>query len=196
MIKYRNIFFLIFAFAISLSSCTKRAYISNEVIYSVDDDSEVTGTNVIGKPNSITSKSTSEAFLIDSMVNFAESCVGAPYKYGGTTPNGFDCSGFVQYVFSNFNIKIPRIPADMVNMAEKIDYKDIKAGDLVYFKGSDINSNDIGHVAFVIEKTQNGFKMIHATSTGVVINDYPQYEYWTSRYLFATRFKKEIINTR
>jgi cell wall-associated NlpC family hydrolase len=174
-------------------SCKTRSFISEEVIYSVDDDAEVLDVNTNAYKPSNSALFTDEQKLLDSVINYSEQFVGVTYKYGGTTPEGFDCSGFVQYLFKSFGIIIPRMPADMAEISEKVDYKDIRPGDLVYFKGSNINSGDIGHVALVVERDGDGFKMIHATSKGVMINSIEQYDYWKTRYLFATRFKKETL---
>ena len=168
-----------------LESCTKRAYISEEVIYSVDGNNE----NVINSDVEIAS----ENDLINSVIDYAHTLEGTPYKWGGTTSSGFDCSGFVQHVFAKNGVDIPRMPADMIAMSKKIDKKDIQAGDLVYFKGSNINSSKIGHVALVISIFGNDFKMIHATSKGVIVNSFSQYDYWKIRYLFATRFEKSVL---
>lgn len=179
----------------ALASCVKRTYISEDVIYSVDDSETVidAADNDGANRNALF---TDEQKLLDSIINYSEKYIGTPYKYGGTTPDGFDCSGFVQFLFNNFGIKIPRIPADMAEMSNKVDYKDIRPGDLVYFKGSNINSMEIGHVAFVVERNGDNFKFIHATSKGVMINDIEQYDYWKTRYLFATRFKKETLGLK
>lgn len=176
------------------TSCTQRMYISEEVIYSVDDSSEVLVLQGNTDNNSTKNIAKQEQLLIESVVNYSQKYLGKPYKYGGTTPEGFDCSGFVQYVYKACGVQIPRMPADMAAMSDKIDYKDIRPGDLVYFKGSNINSSEIGHIALVVEKTANGFKFIHSTtSKGVIISDIDDYDYWKTRYLFATRFKKETI---
>ena len=187
----KKCFFIILASVLLLASCTKRAYISEEVIYSVDHNTET-----VIDPNSSSSGNvaiTEEKELISSVIDYAHTLEGTPYKWGGTTPAGFDCSGFVQHVYAHYGIKIPRMPADMAAMSTKIDIKDVKPGDLVYFKGSNINSSKIGHVALVISSTGGDFKMIHATSKGVLVNSFSQYDYWKTRYLFATRFDKSDL---
>ena len=196
--------YLIFILVIVLiSSCTKRSYIPEEVYYSVDfgDSPKVVAEPKPEKETQIKPKPVgrqNDADIISSVVEYAKTFIGVPYKYGGTTPSGFDCSGFIMYVFKNFNIDLPRNAVDMSKVTDKVDIKNIKPGDLVFFKGSNIKSNDIGHVALVTEKTKDSFRMIHASSSkGVIINDFDQYEYWKSRYLFASRIKDEVLaNTR
>jgi cell wall-associated NlpC family hydrolase len=132
--------------------------------------------------------------LIDSIISFACNYIGTPYKWSGITPAGFDCSGFIYFVYHNFDINIPRMPKDISNGRDHITLDSIKAGDFVYFKGRDKESDRIGHIALVIEKTENGFKMVHASSRkGIIITNFNDYEYWTSRFLFATRLNKEEL---
>jgi len=187
----KNITLFSIVLILSLASCTKKMYISEEVIYSVDDESKATNPHSsIENVNIITD----EQQLIISLIEYAESLDGSPYQWGGTTPEGFDCSGFIQHIYAHFGIKIPRMPADMAAISEKVDKKDLLPGDIVYFKGSNLNSDEIGHVAMVVEKTSDGFKFIHSTtSKGVIVSDINQYDYWKSRYLFATRFKKDTL---
>jgi len=188
----KNILLFSVVLALFLASCTKRMYISEEVIYSVDENNQtLNNSNSSIENNDIVFD---EQQLIISLIEYAESLDGSPYKWGGTTPEGFDCSGFIQHIYSHFGINIPRMPADMAAISEKVDIKDLKPGDLVYFKGSNKDSDEIGHVAMVVEKTTDGFKFIHSTSSkGVIVSDINQYDYWISRYLFATRFKNDMF---
>lgn len=188
----KNILLFSIVLTLSLVSCTKRMYISEEVIYSVDENRQEinTSNNLIENVDIIID----EQQQISSIIEYAESLVGSPYKWGGTTPEGFDCSGFIQHIYLHLGIEIPRMPLDMAAISEKVDIDDLNPGDLIYFKGSNINSDEIGHIAMVVEKTADGFKFIHSTtSKGVIVSDINQYDYWISRYLFATRFKKDIL---
>lgn len=200
--------------ALMILSCTRHSYISEDVYYSVDFDETPTTkpkTKSKEKENSkttVTETKPKEIYVpktdnivvtdrnekLNSVIKFANTFLGAKYKYGGTTPAGFDCSGFVMYVFTNSGIDMPRNTPDMLKISDKIDKKDILPGDLVFFKGRNLNSNDIGHVALVCEKTDNSFKIIHSTtSKGVIVNDFEQFEYWKVRFLFATRIKDEYL---
>ena len=69
-----------------------------------------------------------------NVVSFAESLVGVPYVYGGTTPSGFDCSGFVQYVYSHFGVNLPRTTTQQENCGTQIPVSQAQPGDL-YFWG-------------------------------------------------------------
>ncbi len=100
-------------------------------------------------------------------------------------------------MFNHFGINIPRIPDEMAKISNIIDLKNVKPGDLLYFRGHDINSESIGHIAMVIENKDGKIKMIHATnSKGVIIDYFNEYDYWKTRFLFASRFKPEIFSKR
>ena len=81
-----------------------------------------------------------------NVVSFAESLIGVPYVYGGTTPSGFDCSGFVQYVYSHFGVNLPRTTTQQENCGTQIPVSQAQPGDL-YFWG---NKGSAYHVAICI----------------------------------------------
>ena len=90
----------------------------------------------------------------------AEKYLGVPYLWGGTTPDGFDCSGYMQYIFASKNISIPRVSQDQQSFSTKISMSEIKPGDLVFNKASDST-----HVGMYIGNDM----YIHAPHTGDVV---------------------------
>ncbi|MDR0829367.1 MAG: C40 family peptidase [Prevotellaceae bacterium] len=110
-------------------------------------------------------------YLVDSIIAFSKIFLGTPYHYGGTTPAGFDCSGFMQYLFKNFGINIQRTATAQYLSPTHIDKDKVKKGDLVFFEGRRIK-NSIGHVGMVIsDSVENGvFQFIHASVAGLRIS--------------------------
>ncbi|MDD3860765.1 MAG: LysM peptidoglycan-binding domain-containing protein [Bacteroidales bacterium] len=133
------------------------------------------------------------AMLIDSIIDYGKTFVGLNYRYGGITPAGFDCSGFIFHIHRHFNLPMPRVPSATCLMGEKVHIDSLQPGDLVYFKTRAAYDNTIGHVAMVIEKIPGSFMMIHSAShAGLVIEDFAKYSYYVSRYLFANRLPDEF----
>jgi cell wall-associated NlpC family hydrolase len=101
----------------------------------------------------------------DSIVNFAKTLLGTPYLYGSTDPQkGFDCSGFITYVFNRYNIKVPRSSRDFANVGTTIPLAESKRGDLVLFTGTDSTEREIGHMGIILSNDTAGVKFIHSTS--------------------------------
>ena len=67
------------------------------------------------------------------IIQYGEKFIGTPYQWGGTTPSGFDCSGFVQYVYSHFGVNLPRVSRDQAAYGKSISAANARAGDLVYY---------------------------------------------------------------
>ncbi len=115
----------------------------------------------------------------DSLIIYAESFIGTPYKYASTDPSvGFDCSGFVTYVFNHYNITVPRSSKDFVNTGTEIPIENSKTGDLILFTGTDSTERIVGHMGIVVSNDNNGLKFIHSTSGkayGVVITTFNKY---------------------
>src|SRR5215212_2897578 len=83
----------------------------------------------------------------DEFVRFAETLIGTPYRYGSTDPKvGFDCSGFITYVFNHFHITVPRSSIDFTNVGKEIPVQYAKAGDIILFTGIDSTERFVGHM--------------------------------------------------
>jgi lipoprotein Spr len=123
------------------------------------------------------------------LISFARSLTGTPYEYGSTDPEqGFDCSGFVTYVFNHFGIRVPRPSVDFTFVNRVIDIKKARPGDLILFTGSDSTTRIVGHMGIVVSNHGNDLKFIHATSrddNGVV--ETPFIRYYQERYIKTIR---------
>ncbi len=124
----------------------------------------------------------------DSIVAFAKTLIGIPYLYASTDPNkGFDCSGFITYVFNHFSTAVPRSSVDFTNYGKEITIEEAKPGDLILFTGTDSTIRIVGHMG-IVENVQEGkLHFIHSTSghaQGVVITSFEKY--------YQSRFVKII----
>ncbi|WP_053364437.1 C40 family peptidase [Bacillus sp. FJAT-27251] len=117
------------------------------------------------------------------VASYAQKLIGSPYKYGGTTPKGFDASGFTQYVYAkSVNAKLPRTSADQFKKGKSVQLKDLKPGDLVFYK---TNGKSVSFVGIYIGKQQ----FVGATSKGVRVQSM-NLAYWKNSYAGA----KRIVN--
>jgi probable lipoprotein NlpC len=103
---------------------------------------------------------------ISNIVQKARSYAGSPYKYGGTTAAGFDCSGLVTVAFQSVNLPLPRTSYDMAEIGRVVKMDDIEVGDLVFFV-TNKNSDRISHVGIVTEVKKEAILFIHAADSGV-----------------------------
>lgn len=116
----------------------------------------------------------------DQAVNLAYDYQGVPYVWGGTTPNGFDCSGFTQYVYKQLGIKLNRTAAQQLKNGYEVT--NLQTGDLVFFKNTYATSAAASHVGIYIGNNQ----FIHAANGGVKITSLA-HEYYAPRYIGARR---------
>jgi cell wall-associated NlpC family hydrolase len=125
---------------------------------------------------------------VNEIINFAKTFMGTPYKWAGSTPSGFDCSGFISYVFGNFGFSLVRTSTGMAELGETVKLADIQPGDLMFFKGRDASSSSVGHVAMVVEVSPDAIKFIHSSSSrGVVIDNFKTSKYYIPRFIKAKR---------
>lgn len=124
----------------------------------------------------------------NQLIAFAEKYLGTPYGYGSNSTSRFDCSGYVRHCFSHLKIELPHSSAAQAAYGEKVSLKEVKRGDLLFFKGRSTKKKGIGHVAMVYSNEDGVVKMIHAsTSRGVIIETYNGSEYYTKRFVEARR---------
>ena len=119
---------------------------------------------------------------MDSLIKFATSLLGSKYRHGGESPKGFDCSGFIRYVYKQFGVDLVHSSSGQFKgLSEKVDKADLTAGDLVFFGSS---SKNINHVGIYIGNNE----FIHASTpkTGVIISSLSE-SYYSSRYQGARR---------
>lgn len=118
------------------------------------------------------------------VVKDAQQYLGVPYKYGGNTKTGFDCSGLVTKVFEENNYKLPRRSTDQADTGSSIRVEEVKAGDLLFFATG--GGRSVSHVGIVNNIENDGeIKFIHAsTSKGVIISSLNE-AYWNKAFLFA-----------
>jgi cell wall-associated NlpC family hydrolase len=96
------------------------------------------------------------------VVNYAKEFVGVNYVYGGNSPHGFDCSGFISYVYKNFGINLNRSAESMYSNGTKVSKSSLKAGDLLFFDASSRKaSGAIDHAGIYL----GGGRFIHASSS-------------------------------
>jgi len=95
-----------------------------------------------------------------AVLNYAYQFLGTPYVWGGSTPSGFDCSGFTSYVYRKFGVNLPRVSRSQATVGTKVAYSDLQAGDLVFF-----GSGSISHVGIYI----GGGNMIHSPRPGKTV---------------------------
>jgi cell wall-associated NlpC family hydrolase len=122
------------------------------------------------------------------VVAFARTLIGVPYLYASSDPaKGFDCSGFITYVFKHFNIVVPRSSIDFTNVGTEVSAAQAKEGDLILFTGTDSTERFVGHMGIVVSNTDT-LKFIHSTSGkayGVTIT--PLNDYYKGRYVKTVR---------
>lgn len=120
----------------------------------------------------------------NEIINTAKSFLGTPYQWGGTSPSGFDCSGFTQYVLAQNGKSIPRTSQEQFASGQAVDKSQLQAGDLVFYDWS--GGTEATHVGIY----EGNGKMIHAPHSGDVVKEVDFNSYGQNVYLGARRYYK------
>ncbi|WP_245686850.1 C40 family peptidase [Tenuibacillus multivorans] len=116
----------------------------------------------------------------DQLVETAKTYIGTPYHYGGTTPNGFDCSGYINYVFEQLDVNLPRTTSGLYQEGTSVSKSDLEVGDIVFFNTF---GSGVSHAGIYIGDGE----FIHASTSRGVTTDSLNSDYWSPRYLGAKR---------
>ncbi|MFV0531649.1 MAG: C40 family peptidase [Flavobacteriales bacterium] len=121
----------------------------------------------------------------DQILSTARTYLGTPYRYGGVSRSGIDCSAFVQKAFGPHNILLPRVSRDQAKEGQFVSKSQLEKGDLVFFATQ--GGRRVSHVGIVVKPDGGKSAFIHAsTSKGVVVSQLDE-SYWSRRYLQARR---------
>jgi cell wall-associated NlpC family hydrolase len=132
---------------------------------------------------------TTDSLLPARIVAFAETLKGTRYNFGCSAPSmGFDCSGFITYVFNHFGITVPRSSVDFTNEGSTIELKNSKPGDLILFTGTNSNIRTVGHIGIIVSNDATGITFIHSSSgKEYAVTITPMNEYYMGRFVKVVR---------
>lgn len=160
-------------------------YISPDYVTIVPYRGTTTGYLAASAPTaSVTYNATSTASGIrQQIIDYAATFLGCKYVYGGNTPSGFDCSGYVKYVFNHFGVDLTRTSANQYANSVRIKKSELQVGDLVFFS-QNAGSSKVGHVGIYV----GGGQFIHAAAPGKGVRyDSLSSDYYSSHYIGSGR---------
>ncbi|GGC05005.1 C40 family peptidase [Dyadobacter sediminis] len=124
---------------------------------------------------------------VQSLVSFATKHLHIPYRSGGASRKGFDCSGFVRYCFDKWNISLPHSSSAQAEHGETVKLDDARPGDLIFFKGNSAASERIGHVGIITEVAPGYVRFIHSAWKGGIRYDLLNASYYQKRFVAIKR---------
>lgn len=130
--------------------------------------------------DSLRSENDSLCWMENQIDQVSEKCMGVVYKWGGESMTGFDCSGFVRYVFKQVQIDLPHSSKAIAKMGKEVKLSEAQKGDIIIFTGYKDRKN-VGHVGIILHNEPDKLIFIHSSSApknkGVVKTNYHQSNY-------------------
>jgi cell wall-associated NlpC family hydrolase len=123
-----------------------------------------------------------------TIIQTAKSYRGTPYRYGGTTRTGIDCSALVYHSFAAVGVNLPRTSAEQSKLGKKVPLKKARPGDVLFF-ATGKKKKEVTHTGIVTETQKNEIRFIHASTSLGVTEDYLGNSYWAKAFLFAKRLE-------
>jgi murein DD-endopeptidase / murein LD-carboxypeptidase len=130
------------------------------------------------------------AVVEDSLVSIAYSLIGVPYRYGGSDTKGFDCSGFVNYVYTKLGLDLPRSSRDMALLDNEVPLDEACKGDIILFAGHDMQKRPVGHAGIIVSDPGEAIRFIHSATSGkvgVIESVLDGYDYFEKRFVKLIR---------
>ncbi|HPB02455.1 MAG TPA: C40 family peptidase [Bacteroidales bacterium] len=125
--------------------------------------------------------------LVNELISHSKTFVGCPYRYGGKSRAGFDCSGYVSTMFSHLGITLSPSSVGMAGSGRIVADSTIRPGDILFFINTQRRRSGIGHVGLVVEVKDGQIVFLHSACNGGVRYDYLSSPYYKSHYYRAER---------
>jgi probable lipoprotein NlpC len=123
---------------------------------------------------------------INNVVETAKSYRGTPYRYGGTTRSGMDCSALIFHAYQSAGVNLPRTSEAQSKVGKKVSEKNLEKGDLLFF-ATGKNRNKVSHSGLVTSTSGGNIIFIHASTSLGVTEDNLSNKYWSKAFLFGRR---------
>ena len=159
-------------------------YISDVKVVNSESSDVISSQENLTIASSVAEWKTNEE-LAEELVRMASDNLGTRYRSGGSSKNGFDCSGLIYSAFNSLDIKLPRSSREMATIGNVVAVHDAKKGDLIFFKTR--GGNRINHVGMVVEVLDSEIRFIHSATHGGVIISSTKEKYYEKNFTQINR---------